>query len=80
MAHLTEESTYEELKMFLLYHMDQADERPAKSNPSITKEDYWNIMMGGAMNESPKVKTMLMRKSIKEFGSYYENEEENKNE
>jgi len=76
MATLTEGSNYEDLKQFLLFHMDDADDRPAKSNPSITKRDYWNIMMGAALDESVKVKTMTMKKSIKEFGTYYETQEE----
>lgn len=76
MAHLTENSSYEELKTFLLYNMDQADGRQAKNNPSITKKNIWSIMMDAAMNESKKVKTMTLKKSIEEFGSYYELEEE----
>lgn len=74
MAHLTEESNYEQLQNFLFFHMDQADGRKARINPSITKEDVWNILMGSAMEESIRVRSLAMKRAIKEFGSYYEEE------
>jgi len=76
MAYLTEESSYEDLKEHLLFHMEQADDRKAKINPSITKEDVWNILMGAAMEESIRVRKISMNHAIKEFGSYYESSEE----
>lgn len=76
MAYLTEESCYEELKDHLLFHMLQAGDRKAKINPSITKKDVWNILMGAVMEESIKVQKIAMKQAIKEFGSYYESDKE----
>lgn len=70
---LTIESSYEELRDHLLCHMESADESKSKVNPSLTKHQSWDIQMGGAMKESPKVKNILIKNAIKEFGSHYEN-------
>lgn len=76
MRQLTEESSYEDLKEYLLFHMEKADERKAKINPSITKKDVWNILMGAAMEASNRVRIISMKHAIKEFGSYFESSEE----
>ena len=75
---LTEESTLEEITDFLLCHMDNADERKSKTNPSFTKHQMWDVYMDivfkAKMNNDSMIKTkhLFVRNLIKEFGKTYE--------
>lgn len=83
MTNLTENSNAGEAKNFLLYHMDSTEARDDVSeeprstlNPSLTKEQAWNVMFGAVMNkeDTDSVHYLALRNMIKEFGSYYEGE------
>jgi len=73
MANLSECSSREDVRNFLLFHMDSADDRKSKINPSLTKQQVWDINMGAALNGVSPVALSIMIKNLKrEFGSYYE--------
>ena len=66
-------STKEDIEMFLLYHMDNADGRKSKNNPSLTKEQIWNIHMDAVIKGNfARIKNLMIKQLIKEFGDYYE--------
>lgn len=79
---LTEESTLEEITDFLLYHMDNADDRKSKVNPIFTKNQVWDVYMDtvlkAKMNNESMIRTkhLFVRNLIKEFGKTYEVKEE----
>jgi len=73
MKTLNENSTIEEVENFLLYHIDEADGRTSKINPSLTKEQVWNVNMGAVVRgDITRVRTMLIKNITREFGSCYE--------
>lgn len=80
MAELTESSTAGEAKNFLLFHMDSTDtdgvsEEPRSVvNPSLTKEQAWNVFFGAIMpkEDHEPVHYLALRNMVREFGSYYE--------
>ena len=66
-------ATKEDIEMFLLYHMDNADGRKSKNNPSLTKEQIWSIHMGVVTKGNfTRIKNLMIKQLIKEFGDYYE--------
>ena len=66
-------ATKEDIEIFLLYHMDNADGRKSKNNPSLTKEQIWNIHMDVvAKGNFTRIKNLIVKQLIKEFGDYYE--------
>lgn len=72
MATLNEGATNEQIENFLLFHMDNADDRKAKINPSITKEEVWDIYMGAVMKgDITRVRSIIIDNITKEFGKYY---------
>lgn len=79
---LTEESTLEEITDFLLYHMDNADERRSKTNPSFTKHQMWDVYMDivfkAEMNNDSMIRTkhLFVKNLAKEFGKKYKVKEE----
>jgi hypothetical protein len=79
---LTKTSTMEEISDFLLYHMDSADDRKSKVNPSFTKQQMWDVYMDivfkAKMNNENLVRTkhLLVRNLVKEFGAVYKNYKE----
>jgi len=73
MPTLNEFATDEEIQNYLLYHMDSADSRKSKINPSLTKQQVWDIHMGVIMqNGGTRVRSILTKNLKKEFGDYYE--------
>lgn len=67
------DATKENLEKYLLYHMDEADDRTSKNNPSLTKEQIWNLHMGVIMKgDITRVKELMVKQLIKEFSEYYE--------
>ncbi len=74
---LTEESTLEEITDFLLYHMDSADDRKSKVNPSFTKHQMWDVYMDtvfkAEMNNDSMIRTkhLFVKNLTKEFGKKY---------
>ena len=72
MATLNENSTMEEIESFLLFHIDEADERKSKTNPSLTKKQVWDINMGAVMlGNITRVRTIMIKNITREFGSHY---------
>lgn len=71
MSKLSENSSFEEMEDFLLFHMDSADDRKSKINPSLTKEQVWDINMQCVINKSIRVKKIAIKNIIREFGSSY---------
>lgn len=72
MAILNERSTKEEIENFLLYHMDSADGGKSKVNPSLTKEQVWNLHMGKIVNgDITRIKSILIKNITQEFGEHY---------
>lgn len=72
MSILNERSTKEEIENFLLYHMDSADGEKAKINPSLTKEQVWNLYMGKIVNgDITRIKGILIKNITQEFGEHY---------
>lgn len=78
MALLPDYPTTVEARDFLLDVMDSADSRKAKINPSLTKEQVWNLHMGIVMkseNENePFIKhrgaaSIAVKNLNREFGS-----------
>ena len=70
---LGEFATDEEIKDFLLYHMDSADDRKSKINPALTKQQVWDINMDAVMKgEITRVRTIITKNITKEFGKHYE--------
>lgn len=73
MTILNELATSEEIEDFLLYHMDSADGRKSKINPSLTKQQVWDINMGTVMQcDITKTRSIIIKNITKEFGNYYE--------
>ena len=73
MKTLTQNSTMDDIQDFLLYHMDNADERASKINPSLTKKDIWDLNMGVVLKESIiRVSNIIVKNLTREFGIYYE--------
>jgi hypothetical protein len=53
--------------------MDNADDRKSKNNPSLTKEQIWNIHMDVVIKGNfARTKNLMIKQLIKEFGDYYE--------
>ena len=49
------------------------DGRKSKNNPSLTKEQIWNIHMDVvAKGNFTRIKNLIVKQLIKEFGDYYE--------
>ncbi len=70
---LGEFATDEEIKDFLLYHMDSADDRKSKINPALTKQQVWDINMNAVMKgKITRVRTIITKSITKEFGKHYE--------
>lgn len=66
-------ATKEDIEMFLLYHMDNADDRKSIINPSLTKEQVWNIHMGVVMHgDITRTRELMVSHLTKEFGKHYE--------
>lgn len=66
--------TYSDLKEHLLRTMDMADDRPCKGNKSITKEKYWNMLMGIAMGEKEEgklIEGLIFKNALREFPKHY---------
>ena len=73
MATLNEDATIDQIKDFLMFHIDNGDDRISKINPSITKEDVWNINMGAIMGGNiTRVSNLIIKNLTREFGKYYE--------
>jgi hypothetical protein len=73
MMTLNNDATKENLENYLLYHMDEADGRRSKNNPSLTKEQVWNLHMAAVVKgDITRVKELMIKQLIKEFGEYYE--------
>lgn len=70
---LSEGATIDQIKDFLLFHIDSADSRKAKINSSITKEDVWNINMSAVLGgDITRVSNIIIKNITREFGKYYE--------
>lgn len=70
---LGELASDEEIKDFLLYHMDEADDKKSKTNPALTRQQVWDINMGAVMKgDITRVRTLIIKNLTKEFGKYYE--------
>jgi len=70
---LGEFASDEEIKDFLLYHMDEADDKKSKINPALTRQQVWDINMGAVMKgDITRVRTLIIKNLTKEFGKYYE--------
>lgn len=66
-------ATDEEIKDFLLYHMDSADDRKSKINPALTKQQVWEINMGVVMKGNiTRIRTTITKNITREFGKHYE--------
>jgi hypothetical protein len=73
MKELNENSTIEEVKDFLLFHMEEADDRKSKINPSLTKQQVWDVNMGAVMEgDITRVRTILIKNITREFGKHFE--------
>lgn len=73
MKTLCEFATDEEIKDFLLYHMDNANERKSKINPALTKQQVWDINMKAVMGGNiTRVRSLITKNITKEFGKHYE--------
>lgn len=73
MKELKPGATIEDLEEFLLYHMDEADDRRSRINPALTKRDVWNINMGVVIEgQITKVVDLAIKNATREFGSLYE--------
>ena len=72
MSNLNENSSFEEMESFMLFHMDNADNRTSKLNPALTKQQVWDINMSCVINKSVRVQKIAIKNIIREFGSYYE--------
>lgn len=69
---LSEFATDEEIKNFLLYHMDNADDRKSKINPALTKQQVWDINMKAVMKgDISRVRTIITKNITREFGKHY---------
>jgi len=73
-SHINEGSTVGTLENYLLFHMDLATDDRSKINPSLTREQVWNVFMGALMGKgkSATIHPLGIRNMINEFGSYYE--------
>ena len=70
---LDEFATDEEIENFLLYHMESADGRKSKVNPTLTKQQVWDINMGAVMKGNiTRVRSIITKNITKEFGKHYE--------
>lgn len=70
---LNDSATKENLESYLLYHMEEADDRKSKNNPSLTKEQVWNIHMRAIIKgDITRVREIMIKQLIKEFGEDYE--------
>ena len=73
MKALSEFATDEEIKDFLFFHMDNADNRKSKTNPVLTKQQVWDINMGAILQgDITRVRSIIAKNIIKEFGKHYE--------
>lgn len=73
MAILNKNSNIGEIEDFLLFHMDEADNREAKINPSLTKQQVWDINMGAVIKgDITRVHSIMIKNITNEFGNYYE--------
>lgn len=72
MTILNEFATEEEIENFLFYHMDSADNRKSIINPSLTKQQVWDINMDAITRGNvSRVKSILIKNITNEFGKYY---------
>jgi len=72
MTTLTENSTIEEIKSFLLFHMDEANENKSKVNPSLTKQQVWDINMNAVLEgDIRRVQLIIIKNITREFGINY---------
>lgn len=73
MAELNQNSSIEDIQEFLLFHIDNADDRKSKINPALTKQQVWDINMGAAMkgNESIRIRSIMIKNITREFGIFY---------
>lgn len=73
MKTLDEFANIEDIKDFLLYHMDSADDRKSKVNPILTKQQVWDINMGAVLKGNiTRVNSIIVKNITKEFGKHYE--------
>jgi hypothetical protein len=73
MKTLNTNSAKEDLENYLLFHMEEADSRKSKNNPSLTKEQIWNLHMDVIVKgDITRVKELMIKQLIKEFGENYE--------
>lgn len=71
MQKLNEDSSFEEMENFLLFHIDNADDRKSKINPALTKQQVWDINMKCVINKSVRVQKIAIKNITREFGSEY---------
>lgn len=68
---LSELNTYEDLKDYLLGCMDYADDSKSNANPSFTKNQHWDSLMGDCMNREgnlpARTKNILLNRIKKDF-------------
>lgn len=73
MGMLNQDATVDQMKDFLLFHIDNADERKSKVNPSLTKKQVWDINMGAVLgNNIARISNIVIKNITREFGKYYE--------
>ena len=71
MPKLNQDSSFEEMENFLLFHMDSADDRKSKINPALTKQQVWDINMKCVINKSVRVQKIAIKNITREFGTEY---------
>ena len=61
--------TYGEIQDYLLSVIDYADDEPSTINPSLTREQAWNIFMGNCIkkNDEDNAFDMLIKNVYREF-------------
>jgi len=70
---LGEFASDKEIKDFLLYHMDEADDKKSKTNPALTRQQVWDINMVAVMQgDITRARSLITKNVTKEFGKYYE--------
>ena len=73
MKTLDEFADIEDIKDFLLYHMDSADDRKSKVNPILTKQQVWDVNMSAVLKGNiTRVNSIIVKNITKEFGKHYE--------
>ena len=65
------------IKDFLSYHSTNADGRPSLVNPSLTKREYFEIVVAiVTRGDALRVKDIMIDNLTREFGRYYDCERE----